>query len=1817
MIDASTRLDARSNQNTGTRSLQGIVSRSDALILILLILTMLLGSYFRFMGNNWNDWISWHPDERYLTYNIASKIGGALVPPQIDCSVTNEQGISVCAGNPGAQERHDRQQECLARNPDTGGRGGYFDTDCSPYNPENIAYTNFAYGTLPVFSAVALGELAEDITGDTWTDALHIALVWRAMNAAGDVIVIFLTFLIGLRLHNKWTGLVAAMLYAFAVLPIQIVHFATTDAMTVVFVTLGLFFAVRAQDTGKWWDYGAFGLALGAAVACRVNVAPLAGIIAIVGLIRTLPVFEDGLAWEERGRLLLANVGGVVLAAIASLLVFRVLNPYAFEGPGFFGFMIDDRFLTSLEVSRGNVSGTAESPPNWQWVNRTPYLFAWQNMVLWGMGVALGLTGWIAWGWSLWKLLRGREGGLRNITLITWVGGYFAFTGGLWVMVVRYYLPLYPALALLAAWLLVHLVQRARALDVAWRKVAAWSLLVGVTGFTFLWALMFTNIYRNQATFVQGSYWVLENVPGDFYTRLDGAPEDAPLITADFGNGAAPLGTPTEDHFLHEASRLFADRDFPNQTTFIAPDDGTISSFTAYRLAGVQTVVDPITQRSGPSIDPSGRTVTLGLQDQTTGEVLDTTQINGSFDAPEHPLGQSHQFVFDEPVPVEAGRTYTLTVTVEGGPMIVSGATMSTELPWDEAFPAKVCTLPYDMTLADNPSSGMFSVSECNGVYSWQNQVNIYNLDIQTEDDLAKQQRLVTILDQLDYIAIQTNRRYDSQSRIESRWPLTNTYYDALFSGELGFELEAMFQETFEVGPLKVSDQYLPTYDAPAWLNEFEADEAFHVYDHPVVFIFKKTDDYSPANTQAILGGVPLTRAGTVMRSYNNPTITDVTVIDSLTADLTPTQLTFTDEMQDIQEDGGTWAERFDSDSPINTNQVLAVTVWWLTIIVFGLVVWPLLFVAFPALADRGYGMAKFTGMFLVAWIAWLLGVLRLRTWSGMGILFILVVLAVVGIVICWRQRGVLLAYIRSRWKLLLTIEALAAVLYLAWIGVRLTNPDLWHDAYEGEKPMDFAYFNAVLRSTIFPPIDPWYAGGYINYYYFGFVIVGAPTLLLGVIPSIAYNLILPTLYSAVGMAAFSLAFSMASAWRRNHDTSEGNKRRVPVGNPWAAGVMALLLAVVLGNLGTPKEFLTGVAQLGGYEVRTGIEQEYYQDKVQDYIQINGRMPDDVIQQQFRFEAQDEATDAGLLEQVSYELEGTGELVSGIFSGFGRMLSGEQLPVNANRWFWGPTRLIAELKSPSVDGAINEMPIFTFVYGDLHAHMISMPMQIFVMAFIFNELMIAGRERRSMWMRLVALVLGALTVGMFQATNTWEWPTFMILGVLGLGYAWWLNWERLSRWSILSMFGRVGGFVVLTYLLALPYTYWFASGLTEFKQWEGLKTPLWTYLTIHGVFIFFIGSLLVWETGRWLRSVRVRQLHGRFYWLQGIGVLALLTLLAVVVLYVMSYRVQIVVLPMVVWIGVVFFRPGQSRVMQFALVLAGLALSITLGTEFITLANDNGRQNTVFKFYLQAWLLLSVAGGVGFAWVLTNSMRWRSRLALPWYTLGGLLIFIAALYPITAIQGRAQFRLAPDMPLTLDGAAYMQYLDSYWEPGLNPQDYISLEPDYEVIRWLQENVEGSPVVMEGTSELINYFYGGRISMHTGLPTVVGWDYHQRQQRSLRFMAERVDQRLANVNAFYTTTNIDDAAEILRYYNVEYVILSPFELSRYTEYTPETGEALSLAWLEKFDRMEQLGMLATTSFEGEAVIYQVNQAALKARLRELAAAGATELTNFTE
>ena len=163
-------------------------------------------------------------------------------------------------------------------------------------------------------------------------------------------------------------------------------------------------------------------------------------------------------------------------------------------------------------------------------------------------------------------------------------------------------------------------------------------------------------------------------------------------------------------------------------------------------------------------------------------------------------------------------------------------------------------------------------------------------------------------------------------------------------------------------------------------------------------------------------------------------------------------------------------------------------------------------------------------------------------------------------------------------------------------------------------------------------------------------------------------------------------------------------------------------------------------------------------------------------------------------------------LGKGLWQDFERQTIG----IGPERWFWGPTRILAE--TPGVEGyAINEMPIFTFVYGDMHAHMIAMPMQLAVMGLVLNEVLLAGSTKRRRWTDVWwRWRCSGIYVGMLRATNTWDWVTFMLLSGVGLVFAWWLAqvtrnprgtfWERFTRRSMIDFAVYVGGFVAFSFI---------------------------------------------------------------------------------------------------------------------------------------------------------------------------------------------------------------------------------------------------------------------------------------------------------------------------------------------------------------------------------------------------------------------------------
>jgi YYY domain-containing protein len=1710
-----------------------------------------------------------------------------------------------------------QQAHCRARFPDTGGIGGFFDARCSNYNPHNSGAGFYAYGTLPLFIARASLDVLTYLQGQNPTMFPYVGTVlpWRFWSAIFDIGSILFLYFIGARLHNRWTGLFAALIYACAPLVIQKAHFGTVNAITAFFVVLAFWAAAGVQDRGRYFYYAVFGIAFGAAVAGRINILPLIGVLGVAMIINTAAMWDTKVVASERTRILTHALIGLIITLICTFLVFRVTNPYAFVGPGFFGLSINDRFLNDLSSARFGISGASDAPPNYQWVGRASYFYPLRDIVLWGMGIAS--AGMMLYGvfWGLWRLIRRYPNSTRNAFLLAWILFYFFYMGNQWVMTMRYYLPLYSAMALISAWALTELWQmaRQRPMNVSRLLLGIFGAVLGTIpvfyalnnlpqtttslfctalsgiligsalflkalprvavlatftlGFTILWGFMFTNIYRNQLTRVEASHWLWENIPGDFAMRIEGAPEGTPLINIALGNASG--GSETYTEVQTAGSSFFPDTPFLQE--FVAPATGTISEVIVPRIAEINADSEPETLYV--SIAAENANGELALIGEKT--------LTDNFTRENSLVGNAYVVRFDTPIAVTEGQSYTfkaeaITESTGSGNFTAAaefmtfGSVIVTEGTWDDRITTMmVCTLPEGISLLDNIPSGYMSFNDCNGRNSYVGLVTSYDAPMSYPiDDENKRDAIRNALHLGDYYVITSNRFYDSESRNDFRFPLTNRFYNALFAGELGFELIKTVNTSYEFAGLSVADQHIPTYNSPMWLNELEPDEAFHVYDHPVVFFFKKTADYDRVAVDRFFDSYSITRPETVSLSGDAPPIIGALYYDSLQYDAAPNGLMQAPDQRAINQTGGTWSERFDSSSPLYTDQTLGAAVWWLLIMGYGLAAFPVVFVMFPRMADRGYGVSKLVGLFVVAYLAWFFAGLKVPLWSQVGVLICLGALIIFSGVLVFAYRKAFFGFIRDHWKLLLTIECITLLLFLIMIGVRLSNPDLWHISKGGEKPMDFAYFNAVLRTTTFPAADPWFAGGNLNYYYWGFVLFGSPVLALKILPSFAYNLIIPTVFALSGIAAFCAAFNIVSAWNRptEPNTTIPTQR---YGNPYLAGIAAIMLCVVLGNLDTIRVFTNGVLTLGSYQFPSGMQdwilQQYPDPTDPNVIQIVSER----VQQN------------NLSDRIAYEVQHRLGWVTSFFRGMGLLMSNPnvQLPIGTDRWYWAPSRIIDE--DPSIRGnAIAEMPYFTFVYGDLHAHMLSFPVMLFVILFVYSELINAKRDERSFFVLVMSVVIGGAFVGMIQGINTWDYPAYTLFAVVGLGYAWWVRFEGFNRQSITFMLAYIGGFLIISQLANLPYRTWYAATYGSIQLWQQNRTPLWSYMHIWGTFLFLIISLLVWESQRWLSSVKVKVLKGKDVWVIFGFILLFFILLIAVVAAGASYQVALFVVPLVVWVAVLFFRPNQSPQMQFVLVIAGLALCLTLGVEVIVVAGDIGRQNTVFKFYLQAWMLFSVAAACAYAWLIRASEHWSLRLTGVWYTPLFILFFLAALFPVMATRGRSYDRQSFNVPLTLDGLDYMPYSSTslFYTGGVS----FSQAEDYQMIRWLQENVQGTPYIMEGREIASEYTWTARIAINTGLPSVLGWRFHQTQQRTFPNMTALIDNREQNINYFYSTSDIPQALNILRFFDVSYVIVGRLEMGRYPE------------GLAKFEQMVEQGYLTEVFTAGESRIYQVNR-----------------------
>lgn len=1592
--------------------------RSNFLVLLaVLILALLL----RLVGLNWDDHSHLHPDERFLT-GMASDIGEA----ESLTTSTRER----CHGS---------------------GKYDYFNTSCSVFNPNNVADGSYAYGTLPLFIVRITAQLVADYADDdAWLTYDYIHFIGRAVNAAADMLTTLLVFLIGMRLFSVRHGLIAAFFYACAVLPIQLSHFWTVDILSNLFFVIALYALVEISKNGRPWWYMLFGVALGSAVASRINIAPAALLLPIAAFLHL-----QKLRLARRGWLLRASAAVILisLAGILAFLTFRVFQPYAFVGPTFSDWGdLNDKWLEDVTYV-SNLSSRADDgwPPSNQWFGRIKYLYPWWNLVTWGLGSPLGLTATFALGAALYLQIRNKRLSPLVGLFTLWILVYFGWQGGLHQMTMRYYLPLYGMLCVMAAWALLWL-------NWPLRKY----ITAGVLFSTLVWAFAFTRIYRHPLTRLEASEWIVDNFPATLtFIDKNGNRTPAALLADAL---QYPLTTVTNgETYISEGFEL---NDFIRLTSFEMTFPDAVPSIVNLRLLHEDDVFaeNPIalfsleTETSGhyefspgeipdlpagiyhwhfdvtwdgeqpfryvmptyqwrdaednlnhspmkflspyPPVEYAslGHTLEfrLSADQEVTGFLFPhvigqpaslilkagETEVTARPVESQHEkniLGAQWEYILDEPITLTTREVNTLRAAQ---PMYVTGTVIATEGPWDDHVPWGICR-------KENPQKYLVRfITDCDrydpfavGYFPW------LEMNMAETDGLLKNLLMLDVLFKADYLTISSNRFYDalprypvngSPPRIPSRFVMSRQYYKDLFSGKLNYKIIRRFERFPGFAGLEFRDQVLPDENLPPWMNELEAEEAYTVYDHPTVYIFKNE--------------------GFAIQKFSS-------------------RLLYEDDRNQIKlsDYDSTYAppEAAATNRDVRNTSILWMIGFW----VLGWLAYPMMYLLFPSLPLRGFAVGRGAAWLLLAFVPWwLTAATGLGLWARPALWMFVLLFGGANLYLAYQNRAKLRSYLVQNYRAILAVELLFIAALAFGIYLRGINPDLWHLERGGEKPMDFAYLNATLRTSDFPPPNPWLAGYEINYYYFGFVLAALPIKLGNFAPEIGVNLVLPVLFAVTTTNLFTLAYALL-----------GYAEKILPRVRLTAALFGTSFIMLAGNLGTLK----------------------------------------------------------------------------------LMIDPEE-NMHPHRWYWFPTRIIAESANRTRNGGpITEVPLFSFLFGDPHAHLYTLlPVTLYLIILFLLV------TQRKLWL---GLLVGMLS-GIIFMSNVWDILLYVPLGALMM----WLAAGNPRRFVPLAMLVAVGGIVTIT-----PYYLDFVVGANRgIERWQAESSLFEPFMLTWGI---PIGVVAVWLLYR-LKAVLVPDADTPVE----LG----LVLLAGGFLYFVGSDLEkaSILCAMLALAGLLLIRFDDRRLRPVHF-FSSLIFAILLATEHYVIKGDVGRLNTVFKFAFQLWLWLGLLM-TAILYIMWTSYRQRIQVIACI-----ILMLLGFLYPIKAIPGRKADSETGNF--TLDGYEFTHSL-SFNQNGWK----IRTWRDNELTRYMRANIDGFPVIAEWYT--VEYTWNSRVSVQTGLPSVVGWANHMRQQ--YEHLHPVIEERISDMLTFYTTDSIDEVRGIIRKYNIEYIVVGTLE---HSITTPET------------------------------------------------------------
>ncbi|MGI8589149.1 MAG: ArnT family glycosyltransferase [Chloroflexia bacterium] len=353
----------------------------------------------------------------------------------------------------------------------------------------------FYYGSVPIYLYRATAEVLSTLTGIDWLSTERFALVGRAYSALASAATLLVVFLVGRRLWGRHAGLLAAGFLAASALAIQQAHFGTVDSALTLAGALLLLSALNIAETGRTRHYLISGLILGLALAVKLSAASFIILPLVAHLSRSRPRVDTN------RRLFSELVPPALLLVVAAVGCLLAAPYYLLDWP---------ELWDAIMVQSNEFSGGYKLSYTWQFIGRTPYIFEWGNLLLWGLGLPLGLA---ALGGTAWALRRAVLRRTASLLLLTaWPNLYLLYVGTWEVRFVRYMLPLLPFYCLCAAGALLALrdrLQRAGPAGAWMGRIVIIAVVIGAVGC----GLAILSIYTRPDTRNAATNWLYASVP--------------------------------------------------------------------------------------------------------------------------------------------------------------------------------------------------------------------------------------------------------------------------------------------------------------------------------------------------------------------------------------------------------------------------------------------------------------------------------------------------------------------------------------------------------------------------------------------------------------------------------------------------------------------------------------------------------------------------------------------------------------------------------------------------------------------------------------------------------------------------------------------------------------------------------------------------------------------------------------------------------------------------------------------------------------------------------------------------------------------------------------------------------------------------------------------------------------------------------------------------------------------------------------------------------------------------------------------------------